>query len=323
MVLKILAVTPGSESGCPPQQKPASEAIQHDDWDAPWILVGVPAGEVEVKTSHWHQEQSNGTVYIVGKHNDVYEVIIDPVYLLRLKYQYRHLNLNLNLVYNPINPGERQKDVYGIQKATKDARTLWLCHAAHSIRSKEHPEIQPAYEHFARLNGLHEALSRAIIASPPHIRKNLAFILRSLFLNLTKDYDSLHAYHYLASNEDDLLENFQLSLPIPVPPERTNCDEAQVTSLVRALLELSGGRVDVRQHECAQEYTLYRNADLYASVLGITRERTFGDSGSEQIYKELLESPVISETTITAQDLEEWTLMMRKFLPIGFPGNVV
>ena len=81
--------------------------------------------------------------------------------------------------------------------------------------------------------------------------------------------------------------------------------------------------MDVQQFGCAQEYTLYDNADLYASVLGITRERTFGDSDSEQIYKELLESPVISEMTITAQDLEEWTLRMRKFLPIGFPKNVV
>ena len=120
-----------------------------------------------------------------------------------------------------------------------------------------------------------------------------------------------------------IFENFQLSLPIPVPPQRTNCDEAQITSLVRALLELSGGRVDVQRHECAQEYTLYDNADLYASVRGVTRERTFGDSDSEQIYKELLESPVILETAITAQDLEEWTMKMRKFLPIGFPKDLV
>ena len=144
-----------------------------------------------------------------------------------------------------------------------------------------------------------------------------------LFLNLTTDYDSLHAYHYLASNEDDLLENFQLSLPIPVPPERTKHDEAQITSLVRALLELSSGRVDLQQHEFAKEYTLSDNADLYATVLGITRERTFGDSDSEQIYKELSESPVFSETMISAQDLEEWTMKMREFLPISFPKDLV
>ena len=116
---------------------------------------------MELETSHWRQEQSNGTVYIVGKHNDVYEIIIDPVYLLRLKYQYRHFELNLE--YNPTNPRERQKDVYGIKKASEDARTLWLCHAAHKIRSEKHPEVHPAYRHFARLNGLHEALARATI----------------------------------------------------------------------------------------------------------------------------------------------------------------
>ena len=81
--------------------------------------------------------------------------------------------------------------------------------------------------------------------------------------------------------------------------------------------------MDVQQHEFAKEYTPSDNADLYASVLGITRERTFGDCDSAQIYKELSESTVRLERTISARDLEEWTLKMKEFLPIEFSEDFV
>lgn len=142
-----------------------------------------------------------------------------------------------------------------------------------------------------------------------------------LFLNQETDHDSFDAYHYLTSNEDDLLESLQLSLLLPVPPERTRSDETQMTSLIRALLEFSGGRMDLQQHGFAQEYTVSDNADLYASVLGITRKRTLGDIDPEEICNALLESPVFSEVTINAQSLEDWTMQMMNFLPIGFPKN--
>lgn len=75
------------------------------------------------------------------------------------------------------------------------------------------------------------------------------------------------AHKCLESDQDVLLESFLFSLPMPMPPRRTKRDEAQVTSLVRALPELSGGRVDFRQHGFAEEYTASENADLYASIL--------------------------------------------------------
>ena len=112
------------------------------------------------------------------------------------------------------------------------------------------------------------------------LAQNLVF----LFLNLEKDHDSFDAYNYLKSNQHDLLESLRLSLLIPVPG-RTKRDEDQITSFVRALLELSGGRVDLQQHGFAEEYTASEKADLYASVLGITRTNQFGDFDSEKCPK--------------------------------------
>jgi hypothetical protein len=136
-----------------------------------------------------------------------------------------------------------------------------------------------------------------------------------LFLHLEKDHNSSNAPK---SNQRALLETLQLSLPILVPNKRTKRDEAQITSLFRALLELSGGRVDLQQHGFAEEYTANENAELYASVLGIVRAKQFGDFNSEEMCNTLSKSPVFAGMTIGIEDLEKWTAEMIDFLPIGF-----
>lgn len=139
--------------------------------------------------------------------------------------------------------------------------------------------------------------------STPAVRRKLAKSLVISYLSYEPDYDSFDTDHYLESNEDDLLESLQLFLPISVPPGRTRRDETQLTSLIRALLEFSGGKVDLHQHEFAPEYTVYDNADLYASILGITGKRTLGDSDSEKMCNTLSKSPMFSEMTINAPNL--------------------
>jgi hypothetical protein len=204
--------------------------------------------------------------------------------------------------------------------ATRKVRAQWLQFAAKVIRSEHRPEVEQTYRHVARISGLHEALDRAILVHDinQHLSRELAQNLVLLVLNL-EDHNSSDAHNYLESNQDNLLENLQLSLPISVPAERTKRDEAQITSLFRALLELSGGRVDFQQHRFAEEYTASENADLYASVLGITRTRQFGDFDSEEMCNTLSKSPVFSGMKIGVQDLEEWTTKMINSLPVGFP----
>jgi hypothetical protein len=139
-----------------------------------------------------------------------------------------------------------------------------------------------------------------------------------LFLNLEKDHSSSNAQKYLESHQDELLESLQSSLPIPTPPKRPKRDEAQTTSLVRALVEFSGGRVDLRQHGFAGEYTASENADHFASVFNITRTKQFGDFEFKEMCNTLSKSPVFSGMAIRVQDLEERTTKMMDSLHLGF-----
>lgn len=156
------------------------------------------------------------------------------------------------------------------------------------------------------------------------MRKALAQNLVFLFLNLEKDHDSTNAHIYLESSPDDLLENLEHSLSTFLPAQRTRGDEAQITSLTRALLEFSGGRVDCQQHGFAEEYTINENTDLYASLLEIMPTNRFGDFDLEKMRNALLNSPVFAGMTICASDLKQWTAKMITRLPIGFrEGHLV
>lgn len=133
-----------------------------------------------------------------------------------------------------------------------------------------------------------------------------------------KDHNSSGAHNYLESTQDELVESLQRSLPIPEPPERTERDEAQITSLVRALLELSDNRVNDQQHGFAEECTASENTDLCASVLSITRTNQFGDFDLEDMRNTLLTSPVFSGMTFSTRDLERRIMKMLHYFGVSF-----
>lgn len=247
----------------------------------------------------------------------------------------------MNLDYNPTQPTQAQKDIYGICNATRRVRTPWLQRAAAWICSARHQGVEGAYRDHAQSNDLQEELARAILVqdisvglpllsfqqfcqlisqgSALPVQEKLAQNLVLLFLNLEKDHNS---YEYLERTHYDLLEDLRRSLSIPVPAKRTKRDEAQLTSLVRALLELSGGRVDDQQQDFAEEYTASENTDLCASVLNITRTRHFGDFDSEEMCKMLSKSAVFSGMTVGVRDLEKWTFEMTEYLHVEFPKDL-
>ena len=122
-----------------------------------------------------------------------------------------------------------------------------------------------------------------------------------LHLNLGKD----HVFNSLDTYYEMLLGGLQSS-------KRMNRDDTQITSLVRILLEFSGGRVDLRQHKLDQEYTTTKNADLYASIFGIVRTEHFAKFDSDKMYNTL------SKSSIDIRELKEWTTKMMEPLRLGF-----
>jgi hypothetical protein len=84
----------------------------------------------------------------------------------------------MNLDYNPTQPGERQKAIYGTDNATRKARHQWLIRAADVIRFGPCPQVEPIYRNIARKNRLYEELQRAILAVDIGVR----LLLRSLVI---------------------------------------------------------------------------------------------------------------------------------------------
>ena len=96
--------------------------------------------------------------------------------------------------------------------------------------------------------------------------------------------------------------------------------ELQMISLVRGLLELSGGIVDYQQYALDQGYTISDNLNLYMVLVGVTGINQFGDFDPKEMHNALLKSKVFSkDLDIGTLDTMGWSMQMMEFLPIGFP----
>jgi hypothetical protein len=130
----------------------------------------------------------------------------------------------------------------------------------------------------------------------------------------------------LDKDEGDILQLLQkthtdlswAASQIEVPVENTRRDEAQIVALLRALLEVSGGRVDCRQHEFDQEYGPSDNASLFCSIIGITLKSPFVSLDPNQLHIALSKSKVFTEDN-SVPDMEERSRKMMLNLHVGFP----
>ena len=67
------------------------------------------------------------------------------------------------LEYNPVEPGEGQKAIHGINYANQKARNQWLHHTADIVCSDQGPEVEQAFYELARRHGIRGMLIRAIL----------------------------------------------------------------------------------------------------------------------------------------------------------------
>ena len=98
------------------------------------------------------------------------------------------------------------------------------------------------------------------------------------------------------------------------PIKKSKGLELQIISLVRGLLELSGGTVDRRQYALDQDYTASENLDLYSTLVGVTSKNQFGDFDPKEIYNALLKSKVfVKEAAVGTLDTVGWSMQMMEF----------
>lgn len=135
-----------------------------------------------------------------------------------------------------------------------------------------------------------------------------------MFLDLSslRSYNSYKALKLLAKDQANLLQPFQKCYTDPFkallePKALTKTlhgSELQIISLVRGLLELSGGIVNCRQYALDQEYAISDNLNLYRILVGVTDTNSFGDFDRKKRYNMLLKSNVfIKDAEISALDL--------------------
>jgi hypothetical protein len=133
---------------------------------------------------------------------------------------------------------------------------------------------------------------------------------------LLQTYNVHPALELLSKDEDELLQVFtNLSKTGSRDP---NDAEIQKISLIRCLLELSGGRKYLRQHIFHDKYSTNNNANLYGSLIGITRSNCFGNFDSQKMLNALSTSPVFTNDDIQMLNAVELSTEMIASLPIGF-----
>lgn len=149
-----------------------------------------------------------------------------------------------------------------------------------------------------------------------------------LGLNLLEEYDSSHALELLAKAQDDLLQPFRkghtdvfkAAAEKEISVETLERSELQTISLVRRLLEFSGGRTECRQYTLDQECTSSDNASLCGLLIDIVGTNRFGNFDSEQMHNALSKANVfVGDPNISTLDTVGWSVQIMRIIPVGFP----
>lgn len=98
----------------------------------------------------------------------------------------------------------------------------------------------------------------------------------------------------------------------------------QRISLVRCLLEFSGGREDFKQHKLDNDFTAIENANLCHDFLGITGSNFFGRYDTDNMLHALSMSKVFSENDLQTINIVELSFQMMENLSVGYrQGHLV
>jgi hypothetical protein len=163
-------------------------------------------------------------------------------------------------------------------------------------------------------------------------------LLLFITLNLVNDYDTPLVLEFLEKDEDQLLQAFwdlytDLSAYLPAKIADFAARDGSLTAaqneaefhkltLFRFLLELAGGKRDVRQHKLDLSYPTSYNTSIYGSLFGISGSKRFGTFDSQKMLDALSKSPIFPGDAIRKLDVVKLSAELMSHLPIGFPDGL-
>ena len=145
----------------------------------------------------------------------------------------------------------------------------------------------------------------------------MVYHLKLLCVWLTHNLEDTCVQSWLGQSQGEFLESLKRNLYMPTAlPLRSRRDESETTTLFHALLRFSGATADFTHREFDEKYSVCDNANLIASVLGISIRPDFGQHDFNAVADILCISWM---STWVHKGMEDWAKLAMENLRIGFP----
>ncbi|ETN44750.1 uncharacterized protein HMPREF1541_10420 [Cyphellophora europaea CBS 101466] len=246
--------------------------------------------------------------------------------------------------HDPTQPSDAEICVYGQIGAAQRARHCWISRVVDLTSPEYPPGVEQACRQHTQERGWEEELDEKVLLRDISVSifvesSNLANSIshkfqqapgnrRSIFwqnyvilcLLLHADHASEGVQTTLAINEEDLLDTLRSAISCSKIPARPKRERAQITSLLRALYTTAGGDIN-HLYQVSGKYSASENRDLLGSIFGTRARIDFENYDVEKMRQRLSKSPMFSNVTLSAQNLEVLITQIRGCLYLGYPPS--
>ncbi|RTE70377.1 hypothetical protein BHE90_015225 [Fusarium euwallaceae] len=249
--------------------------------DEPWVDCLVPANELESDGS-WAQIKHLPPIHVVGKSPDGKSCMVA---VASSRFQIlRDLDLPFSLDHEPFDisePTEGEVKVHGMAGARQKSQRRYVENAVAGVLSSQHQGLDWYYRDNTHKQRLLLPIEWAILirdveAACPDIRSHFYNLCCFIALHLPNDLDVETSREIINRNDESWMKQIESSMMV-WPAEGVTMGFHQV-SLVRALLESSGGRGDALQRRFDNTRSANENLAILGDLFGVelTEPVSFG-----------------------------------------------
>jgi hypothetical protein len=163
-------------------------------------------------------------------------------------------------------------------------------------------------------------------------------MLQFISLNLLDDYDKPPVLELLGKDQCEVLQAFREThrnlsnwsprISVAKFETRNRSKESDDIdfhriSVLRSVLEFSGGRENFLQKHFDPEYSPIYNANLCSALIDISGSNPFGKFDVRKMRNILSKSKLFANDDISTLEIGTWTIQMMKLLPFEYPRRLV